>query len=381
MAVKTRRVISRKKIIIASIISVIFLCVLVVAFTAFRLFLSTGGFQAERINASRKIVFADQPSTILLLGVDGLDKKDVKNSYEKAERSGAQRSDSMILIDFNPQTGVAEMTSLMRDMKMPIACDNNIEDKLGHSFAAAQDPKNSASKNIELGAECAAKSIENKLGVPVDNYVYVNFSGFLKIINQLGGIDIDVIGNAPKGTKFCEQDEHGNGGNPDENTWNVGKYCFVVGSKRHLNAEQALAYSRHRHMDNDSWRNRRQQQVMKAVVKEMIKPSRLFSLPSMLNSLQESIKSTIKISDILDFTKKHSDYLSDLDNSLIIKNNVFKYIDDMENGVYYAKFDQDDLEQKIKLIRQNLELDKNKESIPSRIENFDFDYYRYKQGE
>lgn len=375
------RKINKKKVAIAVALSVFSLAILVMVFTVLRVFISSGGFQTERVNASRKISFADQPSTILVIGADGVDAKDVTNDAERAERAGAQRSDSMILVDFNPQTGVANMTSLMRDIKLPVVCDNNVEDKLANSFAAPQNAKNPIDKNIELGAECTSKSIENRLGIPVDNYVYLNFSGFINIIKQIGGIDIDVIGNAANGTKFCEQDEHGSGGNPDESSWSTGKYCFVVGTKRHLNSQEALAYARHRHMDSDAWRNKRQQQVMKAVLKELIKPSRILNLPNILNSLSNSIKSTIKISDILDFAKKHSEYLSDLDNSMIIKTNNIKYDDAMENGIYYAKFDEEDLAQKIKSMRRNLELDKDKTSIPSKIGKFDFDYYKYKQGQ
>lgn len=359
-----------------SILGVLFI---VFAITyGWRLISSSNAFSTNRLTSSRKISFADQPSTILLLGVDGLDKKDAQNEYEKSERSGQQRSDSMILMDFNPETGVANMTSLMRDTKLPIACDNNNEDKLGNAFAHAQNNSNSNDKNITLGAECVINSIESKFGIPVDNYVYVNFSGFIKLIEKLDGIDIDVIGDAPKGTKFCEQDEHGNGGNPDENTWNVGKYCFYVGKKMHLNAEQALAYSRHRHMDSDSWRTKRQQQVMKTIFKEILKPSRILNLPDLLSSLSESIKSTIKISDILDFVKKHNEYISDMDNSLVLKSANIKYNDSMINGIYYSILDPVDLKRRVKAIKENLEIDKNKKQIPAKIKEFDFDYYKYK---
>lgn len=366
----------RNRIIIWAIFTII---LLIIGFFAYNMISTSNKITTSRVKNSRQVSFADQPSTILFLGVDGLDSKDAKNSYEKKERSGIQRSDTMILMDFNPETGVANMTSLMRDIKVPIVCDNNIEDKLGHSFSVPQKESNSLDDNISAGAECASNSIENKLGIPVDNYIYLNFSGFINIIDKLGGIDVNVIGDKPSGTKFCEQDEHGNGGNPTEKQWDVGKYCFVVGTKRHLNAFQALSYARHRHMDGDQWRNKRQQQIMKLVLKEMLKPSHLMNLSNLLDSLKDSIRSTIKISELLDFAKKHNEYLSDLDNSLLIKSTSIKYSDELTNGVYYADFDENDLNQKIKAIRKNLEIDKDKKSIPTKIENFDFDYYKYKE--
>lgn len=356
---------------------VIFL-LLFVGIYFWKIYQNSNAFTTKRVNLTRKISFASQPSTILLLGVDGLDSKDAQNSYEKAERSGQQRSDSMILMDFNPETGVANMTSLMRDSKMPIACNHNIEDKLGNAFAKPQISTNNQEKNITLGAECVANTIENKFGIPVDNYVYINFSGFIKLVEKLNGIDIDVMGNAPLGTKFCEQDEHGNGGNPDENTWNVGKYCFKVGTKMHLNASQALAYSRHRHMDSDAWRTKRQQQVMKTIFKEILKPSHILNLPDLLASLKDSIKSTIQIGDLLDFVKKHNEYISDIDNSLVLKSTNIKYSDSMYGGVYYSILDEIDLKNKIKLIKNNLEIDKDQKNIPSKIKAFDFDYYKYR---
>lgn len=368
---------NKRKITVITIIITILCIVGYFGYKTYEIYLSANKLTTT-MKTSRKISFADEPSTILLLGVDGVDSKDAKNEFEKKERSGIQRSDAMILLDFNPDTGIANMTSVMRDIKMPISCDHNVEDKIGHAFSAAYKEGLSKEENSKRGAECVSRTIENKFGVPVDNYVYVNFSGFLKVISKIGGIDINVIGGKPKGTKFCEQDEHGNGGNPDEKTWNVGKYCFRVGEKMHLNKSQSLAYSRHRHMDSDFWRNKRQQQVMKMVAKKLLSPSNIGNLSNVLSSIQGSVKTTLKISDLLSFTKEHSEFLSDIDNSLLIRNNSIKYKNAKENGIYYARFDEDDLKKTLKKIKLNLELEKDENSVPKKLKSLDFDYYKNK---
>ena len=148
----------------------------------------------------------------------------------------------------------------------------------------------------------------------------------------------------------------------------------------HLNKSQALSYARHRHMDSDAWRNKRQQQVLKAVAKKILTPSNIVNLPNILDSLSGSIKTTIKISELLEFSKQHSEFLSDLDNSLILHSNSIKYIDDKESDIYYALFDNQDFKRTQKMIKTNLELDKSSSEVPRKLPSFDFDYYKSKSS-
>src|SRR5262245_12600874 len=114
--------------------------------------------------------------TILLLGID-------QRPEEKAARTPA-RSDTMILVTLDPLNLTAAMLSLPRDLFVPIR--GHGEDKLNTAhFWGDYDHYGS-------GPELARRTIQYNFGVPVHFVARVDFDGFVKLIDAVGGITVDV---------------------------------------------------------------------------------------------------------------------------------------------------------------------------------------------
>ena len=101
---------------------------------------------------------------ILVLGVD-----------ERSDDIG--RSDTLFLLTVDTDSGQVAMLSIPRDtrIKMP----GRGYDKINHAYA-------------EGGVKQTRQAVENLLGVTVDYYIKMNFAGFYKVVDAVGGVDIDV---------------------------------------------------------------------------------------------------------------------------------------------------------------------------------------------
>ncbi|WZU01470.1 LCP family protein [Erysipelothrix sp. D19-032] len=87
-------------------------------------------------------------------------------------------SDSIILATFNPNTMKATMTSVPRDSYVPIACyPGQTFDKINHSRG--------------ISRECMIDTVENFLDVDIDFYFETDFYALEKIVDALGGLDIE----------------------------------------------------------------------------------------------------------------------------------------------------------------------------------------------
>jgi LCP family protein required for cell wall assembly len=132
------------------------------------------------------------------------------------------------------------------------------------------------------------KEIGFLVGIPIDYYAVIDMEGFLKMIDLVGGIDID---------------------NPSD--INDPVYDWLDGSPHgfslsagphHLDSRQTLAYVRSRHgINNSDWkRSSRQQEVLVALERKMASPGMLPELPSMLQTLGSSIKTTFPAGQVAD---------------------------------------------------------------------------------
>ena len=144
-------------------------------------------------------------------------------------------SDSMILVSINKETKSLVMTSFMRDLYIDIPSDKGgyYRQRINTAYAVGGMPKLNA-------------TILHNFGVEIDNNVEVDFSGFITIVDAMGGVDIEL-------TKA--EASHLNKKFPYRN------YNLKEGLN-HLNGEQALAYARIRKIDSDFYRTERQRTVL-----------------------------------------------------------------------------------------------------------------------
>ncbi|MCL2559211.1 MAG: LCP family protein [Turicibacter sp.] len=177
-----------------------------------------------------------EPFSILFLGLN-------QNNDDLA--SG--QINTFMLLTINLQEASFTAVSIPRDSYVQLPCSNYRHDKLSHSNFG--------------GTACAVGAVERIFDMEIDYYVRLNFTGFMEIIDILGGVEVDVP------FAFSEQNSRRQFG---ENA------IYVEAGLQRLNSEQALALVRHRNLrgtstmvGDDFARVSNQQLVFQAMLHEM----------------------------------------------------------------------------------------------------------------
>ncbi|HEL1961286.1 TPA: LCP family protein [Streptococcus suis] len=178
--------------------------------------------------------------------------------------SSVSRSDVNIIMTVNRATHKILLTTTPRDSYVAIADGGqNQYDKLTHAGI--------------YGVNASVHTLENLYGIDISNYIRLNFTSFLQLIDLVGGIDVE---------------------NTQEFT--SGGYNFPVGTV-HLDAEQALIFVRERYSlaNGDNDRGKNQEKVIAALIKKLSSPDNLANYQAILNSLEDSIQTDISIETII----------------------------------------------------------------------------------
>lgn len=177
------------------------------------------------------------------------------------------RSDTMILVSIDRKTNKIAMVWIPRDTRVEVGI--NRYDKIN-------------SINALKGPEAACDVVGKLLGTKVNYYAVVNFTGFAKIIDIIGGVNIDVESNM----------QHYD---PDPKL-----SINLTKGQQYLNGEDALRYVRYRGGPTaDIGRTGRQQKFIKATAKEMLKPKNIIKLPKLLPEVFEHVNTNIPTNDML----------------------------------------------------------------------------------
>jgi LCP family protein required for cell wall assembly len=135
------------------------------------------------------------------------------------------------------------------------------------------------------GLRAVQMAIGELVGRKLDGMVVVNLQGFVKLINAIGGLDI----NVPEAV-YDHKYPLANGSG------------YVVVSipkgKQHMNGKTALMYARSRHMDSDYGRMERQQIVISALAKQLLKEPLIVRLPELLEIAKDNLWTNIKTRDL-----------------------------------------------------------------------------------
>ncbi|MCR5176490.1 MAG: LCP family protein [Anaerovibrio sp.] len=179
------------------------------------------------------------------------------------------RSDTLMMLTVNKETGKTELMSVPRDTRVKI--EGNGYDKINHAYAFG-------------GHKLTKSTVENLLGIPVDYYVLIDVKSFEKIIDALDGIDIDV-----EKRMYYEDPWDDNGG----------LVIDLYPGMQHMTGEKAIQYVRFRDGEGDIGRIGRQQHFMRAVLAKMLHPSVLPKIPRILEAISKTLETDMPLSEMM----------------------------------------------------------------------------------
>ncbi|NQI69702.1 LytR family transcriptional regulator [Streptococcus suis] len=185
--------------------------------------------------------------------------------------SSVSRSDVNIIMTINRTTHKILLTTTPRDSYVAIADGGqNQYDKLTHAGI--------------YGVNASVHTLENLYGIDISNYIRLNFTSFLQLIDLVGGIDVY---------------------NDQEFTSHIGGHQFPVGNI-HLNSELALAFVRERYSlaNGDNDRGKNQEKVIAALIKKLSSPENLGNYQAILKGLEGSIQTDLSIETIMDLVNR-----------------------------------------------------------------------------
>ena len=213
-----------------------------------------------------------EPFVIYLSGVD-----------TRGELTEKARSDVNILAVVNPQTKQVALINTPRDYYVDLAGTNS-KDKLTHAGL--------------YGVETSMATLGNLYGVNVDQYLRINFAGFISIIDAVGGVDV-----------YSDQafTSVGSPGYYDPTTFAEGW--------NHLDGKSALAFARERHAfaSDDIQRGINQMKVIDAMMNKIKSPTVLMSFSKLMDAVSDCFVTSLSQEQISALVRMQLASLSDWD--------------------------------------------------------------------
>ena len=186
--------------------------------------------------------------------------------------STVSRSDVNIIMTVNMNTHKILLTTTPRDAYVKIPGGGADQyDKLTHAGI--------------YGVETSEQTLEDLYGIKIDYYARINFTSFLKLIDQLGGVTVH-----------------------NDQAFTQGKFNFPVGDIQ-MNSEQALGFVRERYNldggDNDRGKN--QEKVISAILNKLASLKSVSNFTSIVNNLQDSVQTNMSLNTINDLANTQLD--------------------------------------------------------------------------
>lgn len=191
---------------------------------------------------------------ILLVGIDDGEFANPKDS--------PHRSDSMLLLGVHKGTGAVSLLSIPRDTRVAIP-GHSSNDKFGHSYAYG-------------GVDLTIATVQDFLKIPVHYYVVADWQGFIRVVDALGGVDLQIDADMNYEDPYANLKIH------------------LKKGFQHLNGQQSGEYVRFRHDEmGDIGRVARQQKFLKALATQAIRPGNLIRMPQIIDILRQSVQTNM----------------------------------------------------------------------------------------
>lgn len=209
---------------------------------------------------------------ILLLGLDRrLDEEDQPT-----------RSDTMLVVTVDPESKSVGMLGIPRDLWVPIPLNDKevIQGKINTAHFYGDYYKVDGG-----GPALAKKTVQYNLGIRIHYYARVDFEGFEKVVDTLGGITVDV--DTPLKDNEYPTPYYGY------------RRVFVPMGLQHMDGETALQFARSRHQDSDFGRSKRQQKVLLGIRERALQLNLLPKLPKLLGDFKDTVQTDMTPGEIM----------------------------------------------------------------------------------
>lgn len=225
-------------------------------------------------------------TNILVLGID--------------DAGSVNRSDTIMVAHIDPANNRAGLISIPRDTR--IAIPGRGEDKINHAHAYG-------------GPDLTRRTVENFLGISIPYYVTINIGGLERIIDDIGGIDIDV----EKRMYYVDYSQN--------------LFVDLNPGRQHMTGHKAMTYLRYRSDGGDLHRIARQQKFLNALASQLAKKENIINSPSIVLKLVSCMHTNLSTKQIIGLAinmRKIMDFGQ-------IKMTSLSGSDEMINGVYYMR--------------------------------------------
>lgn len=268
---------------------------------------------------------SDDRINILLTGMGG------------PSHPGGYLTDSIMVLSVKPKEKSVAMLSIPRDLLVSI--HDHGDDKINSAFADGYldyDNKNCTKKNntgeckkaaMTAGANLSSQTVSDVTGLKIHYYINIEFAGFEKIIDTLGGVDINVD-KAINDPSF-----------PSDDMIHFSPFKISAGP-HHLDGKTALQYARSRESSSDFDRSSRQQKIIIAA-KEKAAQTNFLSNPTKILSVFDSLADSVYTNFTPTEIKSFVDIIKGADKNDIIYKVLTSGPDgqlvDFNDGTYYLK--------------------------------------------
>ncbi|WP_051912406.1 LCP family protein [Carnobacterium funditum] len=244
--------------------------------------------------------------SVLMLGVDTGD----------LGRTEQGRSDTIMVMTINPKTNTSKIVSIPRDTYTEIVGKGTM-DKINHAYAFG-------------GTAMSMNTVQKLLDIPIDYYVEVNMQGIQDIVDAVGGVEI----TSPL-------------------TFDYEEYSFTKGETKIFDGSKALAFSRMRYDDpeGDYGRQKRQRQVLEAIVKKAATFSTITNYKDVLGTMENNMQTNLAFEDMVDIFSKYRSAASNIEQIQLAGSGV------MLNNISYQQISDQELNRVSTLLKEHLEID------------------------
>lgn len=243
---------------------------------------------------------------ILLLGMGG------------ANHDGGYLTDTIMLASIEPSTNKVSLLSVPRDLTIPM---EGMGWRKINNVNAYAEVKNSGSGGIAV-----SQALSDVLDMPIDYFVRIDFKGFINIINELGGVEVDVE-NTLDDRKYPilgREDAE-----PYESRFET---LYIPQGLQKMDGDLALKYVRSRHAlgieGSDFARSRRQQKIIEATKKKFLSKNTLLRptiIANIMNELRNHVSTNLKIWEMIK--------LWDLTKDVAKENIINRVLDNSDSGL------------------------------------------------